>query len=68
MKHPQTKAERRALAKMRVRSPEAKALEHFIPKKINAKKRQIKVQLLDKETENELASVYQGTGDQPGAY
>lgn len=39
---------------MRRRSAEAHTLEKFVPKKINGKKRKIKVDLLEKETEDEL--------------
>lgn len=45
--HPNGRGERR-------RSAEAHSLEKFIPKKINGKKRKAKIQLLEKETEDEL--------------
>ena len=51
--HPKDRFERKRLA-------EAKALEHFVPKRINGKKRKIQVDLKQKETEDELAGYRDG--------
>ena len=53
MNHPTNRAERR-------RSAEAKALERLRPQRINGKKRKIKVELLNKETQDELAEDHRG--------
>lgn len=61
--HPTNRAERLALKR---RSAEAHSLEKFTPKKINGKKRKIKVQILEKETEDEARAALTGLNVEQG--